>query len=97
METPPRGGRRAGFGAFLIFHATISAFDADDGNTIPEYTGLVAFSDSEEHGVLQLDYYSRHSLSACCNVKHLNLYLFLIVTIRDHPHKSVIFLDVVMK
>lgn len=51
----PRGSSGAGCGAFLIFHATISAFDADDGNTIPEYTGLVAFSDLEEHGVLQLD------------------------------------------
>jgi hypothetical protein len=50
-----RGGSGAGFGAFLIFHATMSAFDAYDGNTIPEYTGLVVFSDPEEHSVLQLD------------------------------------------
>lgn len=53
LLTCPPGG--AGFGAFLIFHATMSAFDAYDGNTIPEYTGLVVFSDPEEHSVLQLD------------------------------------------
>lgn len=63
----------ARFGAFLIFHSTIPAFDADDGSSIPEYTGLIAYSELLEHGVLQLEYYrhySRHSLSACCNVKH---------------------------
>jgi hypothetical protein len=53
--TPPRGGSGAGLSAFLIFHSTIPVFDADDGGTIPEYTGLIAYSGALEHGVLQLD------------------------------------------
>lgn len=40
---------------YTITSAAIPAFEADDGETIPEYTGLVAYSDSQEHGVLQLD------------------------------------------
>lgn len=41
--------------SYTITHSTIPAFEADDGRTIPEYTGLIAFSESGEHGVLQLD------------------------------------------
>ncbi|QLZ60521.1 hypothetical protein HV079_15795 [Citrobacter freundii] len=41
--------------SYTIAHTTIPAFEADDESIVPEYTGLVAFSDSEEHGVLQLD------------------------------------------
>ena len=58
---------------YTITTGTIPEFEADDGEVIPEYTGLIAYSESLEHGVLQLEYYrhySRHSLSACCNVKH---------------------------
>lgn len=40
---------------YTITTATIPAFEADNGETIPEYTGLIAYSDSLEHGVLQLD------------------------------------------
>ncbi|HII2431291.1 TPA: hypothetical protein ACYZ5A_003035 [Escherichia coli] len=41
--------------SYTIAHATIPEFEADDGSIIPEYTGLVVYSESEEHGVLQLD------------------------------------------
>lgn len=40
---------------YTITTATIPAFEADNGEIIPEYTGLIAYSDSLEHGVLQLD------------------------------------------
>ncbi|QWR81948.1 hypothetical protein G4U62_16215 [Cronobacter sakazakii] len=40
---------------YTITIATIPAFEADSGEIIPEYTGLIAYSDSLEHGVLQLD------------------------------------------
>lgn len=40
---------------YTITTVTIPEFVADDGETIPEYTGLIAYSDSIEHGVLQLD------------------------------------------
>ncbi|AUV00576.1 hypothetical protein PO654_14005 [Phytobacter diazotrophicus] len=40
---------------YTITTVTIPAFESDDGETIPEYTGLIAYSDSLEHGVLQLD------------------------------------------
>ncbi|MBY5117003.1 MULTISPECIES: hypothetical protein [Enterobacter] len=40
---------------YTITTATIPELEADDGEIIPEYTGLVAYSDSLEHGVLQLD------------------------------------------
>lgn len=39
---------------YTIAHATIPAFEAEDGSVAPEYTGLIAYSESEEHGVLQL-------------------------------------------
>jgi hypothetical protein len=40
---------------YTITTVTIPAFETDDGEFIPEYTGLIAYSDSLEHGVLQLD------------------------------------------
>jgi len=40
---------------YTITTVTIPEFEADDGEIIPEYTGLIAYSDSLEHGVLQLD------------------------------------------
>lgn len=33
----------------------LAAFAKEDGEIIPEYTGQIAYSDSLEHGVLQLD------------------------------------------
>ncbi|MEQ4874007.1 hypothetical protein ABN151_00430 [Klebsiella oxytoca] len=40
---------------YTITTGTIPEFEADDGSIIPEYHGLIAYSDSLEHGVLQLD------------------------------------------
>ena len=40
---------------YTIATGTIPEFEAEDGEIIPEYTGLIAYSDSLEHGVLQLD------------------------------------------
>lgn len=40
---------------YTITTGTIPEFEADDGEIIPEYSGLIAYSDSEEHGVLQLE------------------------------------------
>ena len=40
---------------YCITHTTIPAFTAEDDREIPEYTGLIAYSESTEHGVLQLD------------------------------------------
>ncbi len=40
---------------YTITTGTIPAFEAEDGEVIPEYTGLIAYSESLEHGVLQLD------------------------------------------
>ncbi|KFC89466.1 hypothetical protein M2354_001214 [Leclercia adecarboxylata] len=40
---------------YTITTVTIPEFEADDGEVTPEYTGLIAYSDSLEHGVLQLD------------------------------------------
>ncbi|WP_333497518.1 hypothetical protein [Kluyvera sp. CHPC 1.2972] len=39
---------------YTITTGTLPQFEADDGEIIPEYTGLIAYSDSLEHGVLQL-------------------------------------------
>ncbi|GKW14765.1 hypothetical protein PEC301937_07150 [Pectobacterium carotovorum subsp. carotovorum] len=41
--------------AYTITRGTIPAFEADDGTVVPEYSGLIAYSASEQHGVLQLD------------------------------------------
>lgn len=40
---------------YTITTGTIPEFEAHDGEVIPEYTGLIAYSGSLEHGVLQLD------------------------------------------
>ncbi|MDM2932004.1 hypothetical protein [Citrobacter sp. Cu233] len=40
---------------YTITTGTIPEFEADDGEIIPSYTGLIAYSESLEHGVLQLD------------------------------------------
>ena len=40
---------------YTITTGTIPQFEADDGEIIPEYSGLIAYSDSLERGVLQLD------------------------------------------
>lgn len=40
---------------YTITTGTIPEFEADDGEVIPEYTGLIAYSESLEHSVLQLD------------------------------------------
>ncbi len=40
--------------SYTITTGTIPAFEADDGELVPEYNGLIAYSESEEHGVLQL-------------------------------------------
>lgn len=40
---------------YTITTGTIPEFEADDGEIIPEYKGLIAYSESLEHGVLQLD------------------------------------------
>ena len=39
---------------YTISQASIPEFEADDGSTVPGYEGLIAYSESEEHGVLQL-------------------------------------------
>lgn len=39
---------------YTITTSTIPEFEAEDGEIIPGYTGLIAYSDSLEHGVLQL-------------------------------------------
>ncbi|HIB5491659.1 TPA: hypothetical protein ACWXAR_000409 [Klebsiella pneumoniae] len=40
---------------YTISQASIPEFEADDGSTVPGYEGLIAYSESEEHGVLQLE------------------------------------------
>lgn len=40
---------------YTIATGIIPEFEDDDGEVIPEYTGLIAYSESLEHGVLQLD------------------------------------------
>ncbi|CAI1640304.1 hypothetical protein [Serratia proteamaculans] len=40
--------------SYTITNGTIPAFEAEDGQNIAEYNGLIAYSDSEDHGVLQL-------------------------------------------
>lgn len=40
---------------YTITSGTIPAFEAEDGTVAPEYTGLIAYSESTQHGVLQLD------------------------------------------
>ncbi|MEQ6280854.1 hypothetical protein [Kluyvera huaxiensis] len=40
---------------YTITTGTIPEFESDDGEIILEYKGLLAYSDSLDHGVLQLD------------------------------------------
>ena len=40
---------------YTITTGTIPELETDDGEIIPEYSGLIAYSDSLERGVLQLD------------------------------------------
>ena len=40
--------------AYIITDGSIPAFEAGDGSVIPEYTGLIVYSESEQGGVLQL-------------------------------------------
>ena len=40
---------------YTISQASIPEFEADDGCTVPGYEGLIAYSELEEHGVLQLE------------------------------------------
>lgn len=40
---------------YTITTGKIPEFEADDGEIVPEYTELIAYSESLEHGVLQLD------------------------------------------
>ena len=40
--------------AYIITEGVIPEFEADDGAVIPEYTGLIVYSESEQGGVLQL-------------------------------------------
>lgn len=39
---------------YTITSGSIPAFEAEDGTQLPDYEGLIAYSASEEHGVLQL-------------------------------------------
>lgn len=39
---------------YTITDSTLPAFEADDGSVVPEYTGLIVYSESEQSGVLQL-------------------------------------------
>ncbi|GEM_PF-367080 len=41
--------------AYTITQAEIPEFETDDGGNLPGYTGLIAYSDFEEGGVLQLE------------------------------------------
>ncbi|RTQ01283.1 hypothetical protein EKN38_12975 [Enterobacter sp. WCHEn045836] len=50
-----RFAREDGQPKYCITHTTIPEFVADDDSFIPEYTGLIAYSESPEHGVLQLE------------------------------------------
>lgn len=41
--------------SYTITTGTIPAFEAEDGEMVAEYNGLIAYSDSEKHSVLQLE------------------------------------------
>lgn len=49
-----RFAEEEGQSSYTITTGTIPAFEADDGEMVAEYNGLIAYSESEEHGVLQL-------------------------------------------
>lgn len=40
---------------YTIAHGVIPSFEDSDGKQVPEYRGLIAYSQSDLHGVLQLD------------------------------------------
>lgn len=40
--------------SYTITTGTIPAFEAEDGEMTAKYNGLIAYSESEEHGILQL-------------------------------------------
>ncbi|CAM8554731.1 Phage protein [Escherichia coli] len=40
---------------YTIARSTIPEFESESGEIVPAYEGLIAYSESEEHGVLQLD------------------------------------------
>lgn len=40
---------------YTIAHGVIPSFEDSDGKQVPEYSGLIAYSQSDLHGVLQLD------------------------------------------
>lgn len=44
-----------GSDSYRITEGHIPAFDTDDDQAVPAYSGLIAYSDSEDGGVLQLD------------------------------------------
>ncbi|HGM7029101.1 TPA: hypothetical protein ACKP7A_001944 [Serratia liquefaciens] len=54
IEELARFAAEDGQPSYTITTGTIPAFEAEDGQNIAEYNGLIAYSDSEEHGVLQL-------------------------------------------
>ncbi|EPH0541223.1 hypothetical protein N1I02_001132 [Serratia marcescens] len=41
--------------SYTIQHGTRCAFETEDGAMMPEYNGLIAYSDSEAHSVLELE------------------------------------------
>lgn len=44
-----------GQNAYTIAYGEIPEFEADDKTIVPAYSGLIAYSESTEHGVLQLE------------------------------------------
>ncbi|MBC3214250.1 hypothetical protein [Serratia fonticola] len=40
--------------SYTICHGDIPEFEADDGEIVLGYSGVIAYSGSEDHGVLQL-------------------------------------------
>lgn len=40
--------------SYTITTGVIPAFEDENGSVVQEYEGLIAYSESEEHGVLQL-------------------------------------------
>ena len=55
IEDQANFAKEDGAPPYTIPTRTIPELDADDGEIIPEYSGLIAYSDSLERGVLQLD------------------------------------------
>lgn len=48
---------------YCITHFTIPAFVAEDDSEVPEYTGLIAYTELKDHAVLELDYALQRLLS----------------------------------